>query len=120
MVYVDDVLIVSDSMTEVVTIKQHLHEAFTIEDLGLDKYVLGIELIHTTKEVYMNQRKYILDILADTGLIGCKTANTPKIIKVDLTTTTSNLLPDQSEYRRLVGRLLYLAFTRPDITFVVQ
>lgn len=70
--------------------------------------------------MYLNQRKYVLDILKDGGFLMCKVATTPIAPGTKLAKDDSPLLQDASHYRRLVGRLLYLTATRPDISFAVQ
>jgi hypothetical protein len=45
--------------------------------LGLLKYFLGIEMTHSPKRLFISQRKYILDLLKETGKIGCKPISTP-------------------------------------------
>ena len=64
--YVDDMLITGNSSSEIQSVKTSLDEQFTIKDLGLAKYFLGIELCKTDDGMHLNQRKYILDLL--TGL----------------------------------------------------
>lgn len=49
-------------------VKKQLHETFTIKDLGVASYFLGIELLKTEKGLHVNQRKHVMDILADDGL----------------------------------------------------
>lgn len=56
----------------------------------------------------------------DTGYLGSKPAVTPMDSKLRLTATSEELLADGSEYRRLIGRLVYLTITRPDLSFVIQ
>jgi hypothetical protein len=68
----------------------------------------------------VSQRKYTLDILRDTGMIGAKPCCFPMEQNHQLTSDSGTLLPDPSEYRRLIGRLIYLTITRPDITYPVQ
>lgn len=63
LVYVDDILITGNFDSEIQFVKQALHEKFTIKDLGLAQYFLGIELKRTHTGTYLNQRKYILDLL---------------------------------------------------------
>ncbi|KAL0461337.1 UNVERIFIED_CONTAM: Retrovirus-related Pol polyprotein from transposon RE1 [Sesamum latifolium] len=68
----------------------------------------------------ITQHKYIRDIIHDAGLTDCKPASTPLPIGLKLSAQHSDPLPDPGSYRRLVGRLLYLSFTRPDISFGAQ
>ncbi|GAA0159166.1 hypothetical protein LIER_16007 [Lithospermum erythrorhizon] len=115
-VYVDDILLIGDSCSRIAHVKTYLDDNFTIKDLGDAKFFLWIELLHNS----LKARKYTLDILKDTGLIGCKPPNTPIFLGTNLTDMASPLLIDINKYRWLVGRLLYLGFTRLDITYVVQ
>nr|GEU40736.1 hypothetical protein [Tanacetum cinerariifolium] len=55
--YVDDMLITGDCQQEILFLKQALHQKFTIKDLGLAKYFLGIELYRISVGTYLNQRK---------------------------------------------------------------
>lgn len=68
----------------------------------------------------INQRKFILDILTDAGLTGAKPAKFPLPKGSKLCTDTGDILTDPEPYRRVVGRLLYLNITRPDVSYVVQ
>ncbi|XP_019167288.1 PREDICTED: uncharacterized protein LOC109163021 [Ipomoea nil] len=66
------------------------------------------------------QRRYALEILDEAGFTDCKPVHTPMVPGVRLTKDGGTILSDASGFRRLVGRLLYLTATRPDITFAVQ
>ncbi|GJR23274.1 retrovirus-related pol polyprotein from transposon TNT 1-94 [Tanacetum coccineum] len=72
LVYVDDMLLTGNSQFEILSLKNSLDKKFTIKDLGLAKYFLGIELCKTDTGMHLNQRKYILDLLTDAGLTGAK------------------------------------------------
>jgi len=120
LVYVDDLLITGDDCHGITAIKQALHTAFTIKDLGLARYFLGIEIARSPKGTFLNQQKYILNILHDKGLTGAKPALFPLPKYLNLSLDTGDILPDPSSYRRLVGRLLYLTLTRPDLSYSVQ
>ncbi|GKA84809.1 hypothetical protein Tco_0806463 [Tanacetum coccineum] len=120
LVYVDDVLITRDLEAEIVYLKQALDKKFTIKDLGLAKYFLGIELCCTSTGTHLNQRKYIVDFLYDIGLTAAKPATFPLPTELKLSLNKGTPLEDPSAYRKLVGRLLYLTMTRPDISYAVQ
>jgi len=68
----------------------------------------------------LNQRKYVLDILQDDGLIGAKPARFPLPKGLKLSSELGELLLDPEAYGRIIGRLLYLTITRPDISLAVQ
>jgi len=88
--------------------------------LGLARYILGIEIGWSAQGTFLNQRKYILDILHDAGLTREKPALFPLPKHLNLSLETGDLLPGPSTYRRLVGRLLYLTLTHPDLSYSVQ
>lgn len=120
LVYVDDILITGNSPQEITTLKTALDDKFTIKDLGLAKYFLGIEICKTALGTHLNQRKYILDLLTDAGLTAAKPNPSPLPTNLKLSLDKGTPLSDPGAYRRLVGRLLYLTMTRPDISYVVQ
>ncbi|XP_019180184.1 PREDICTED: uncharacterized protein LOC109175375 [Ipomoea nil] len=101
-------------------LKQFLDEAFKIKDLGVLKYFLGIELARSSKGLHLCERKYILDILDETGFLDCKPAPSPMVPDMKLAHGDSAPLVDVGSYKILVGRLLYLTATRPDIAFAVK
>jgi hypothetical protein len=120
LVYVDDIILAGNSLDEFQRIKQLLDTQFKIKDLGQLKYFLGIEVAHSKVGITICQRKYCLDLLHDTGLLGAKPAKTPLDNSVKLHQDTTQPYKDIAGYRRLVGKLLYLTTTRPDIAFVTQ
>jgi len=80
---------------------------------------MGIEVAHKKYSVLFSHRKYALDFLEETSFLGCKPANTPIEANVDLWFDDSHTLDDPGRYMRLIGKLIYLTMTRPNITFVV-
>ena len=101
-------------------LKQHLFSHFQTKDLGKLKYFLGIEVAQSNSGVVISQRKYILDILTDIGMLDCKPVDTPMDPNVKLVPGQGELLRDPGRYRRLVGKLNYLTITRPNILFLVS
>ncbi|XP_040987645.1 uncharacterized mitochondrial protein AtMg00810-like [Juglans microcarpa x Juglans regia] len=119
-VYVNDVLLASDSLQDIELLKKFLDDQFTIKDLAPLKNFLGLEVARSHTGISLCQRKYALDILQDTGLIGSKSAAFPIESNLKLTIDDSEPYEDLSAYRNLVGRLLYLTITRPDLAYSVQ
>jgi len=68
----------------------------------------------------MSQRKYAIDILQDSGILGARPEKFPMEQNLKLTSTDGIVLNDPTKYRRLVGRLIYLTVTRPDIVYSVR
>ncbi|XP_071739845.1 uncharacterized mitochondrial protein AtMg00810-like [Rutidosis leptorrhynchoides] len=77
LVYVDDIIITGNNISEVEKVKHFLKTKFMIKDLGELKYFLGIEVIKTKDGMCLSQRKYCLDLLNEFGMLGCKPINTP-------------------------------------------
>lgn len=77
LVYVDNVLITGNCSQEIQSIKTAVHDKFTIKDLGLAKYFLGIEICTTAQGTHLNQRKYIIDLLQDADITAVKLASFP-------------------------------------------
>ncbi|GJS52929.1 putative RNA-directed DNA polymerase [Tanacetum coccineum] len=91
-----------------------------IKDLSLLKYFLGIKVAKTKDGLVLSQQKYTLDILENNGKMGCKPSAFPIEQGLKLDKGESESRVNVSQYRRLIGRLLYLQATRPDITYSVN
>ncbi|KAL0435109.1 UNVERIFIED_CONTAM: Retrovirus-related Pol polyprotein from transposon RE1 [Sesamum radiatum] len=120
LVYVDDILLTSSSTTEIYAVKTYLDHLFTIKGLGPAKYFLGLQLARSDHGLLVTQTKYLTDILDDENLMDAKPASTPLLPGFKFCHEDGSLLPSPDKYRRLVGRLLYLSFSRLDISFAVQ
>jgi hypothetical protein len=120
LIYVDDIILTGTSLNEIDRIRTILDDNFKIKDLGIVKYFLGLEVAHSKAGISLSQRKYCLDLLHDSGLLGSKPASTPLDPSIKLHNDDGKPYEDISQYRRLVGKLLYLTNTRPDIAYATQ
>jgi len=118
-VYVDDIVVTEDDKDEMAHLKELLAQEFEIKDLGKLQYLLGIEVARSKKGIFISQRKYILDLLKETGMLGCKPAESPIEINHRMQAGIGDSV-DMGRYQRLVGRLIYLSHTRPDIAYAVS
>lgn len=84
-----------------------------------DRYFLGIEVAHSSKGVFLSQRKHTLDLLSETGMLGSKPVDTPLDANVKIQAKEEEPV-DRERYQRLVGKLIYLSHTRLDIAYAVS
>ncbi|XP_020240327.2 uncharacterized protein LOC109819131 [Cajanus cajan] len=120
LVYVDDILLTGTDLAEINHVKKYLDDQFSIKDLSDLRYFLGLEVSKSAKGIVLNQRKYVLDILSDAGLLGAKPAATPMDPSTKLQADKGIAYTDPAEFRRIIGKLIYLTTTRPDISYAVQ
>ena len=83
------------------------------------RYFLGVEVMRSKHEIFLSQRKYVLDLLSETGKLGAKPCSSPIAPGVHLS-KKGELFEDPERYRRLVGKLNYLTVTPPDIAHSVS
>ena len=118
-IYVDDMIIMGNDKEEIQNLKEQLSREFEMKDLGQLKHFLGLEVLISKRGIFISQRKYILDLLVVTSMIDCKPAETPIIANHGLQMIKGEKLADRGQYQRMVGKLIYLSHTRPDIAYVV-
>ena len=118
-IYVDDMIITGNDKEEIINLKEKLFQEFKMKDLGRLKYFLGIEVLRSNKGIFISQRKYVLDLLAETGMLDCKPIETPIMMNHGLQMIEGGKLADRMQYQCMVGKLIYLAHTRPDIAYAV-
>jgi transposase InsO family protein len=119
-IYVDDMIITGNDKEGIKDLEEKLFKEFEMKSLGGLKYFLGIEVTRNREGIYLSQRKYILDLLSETGMLDCKPVDTPMIPNVKLEAYADHTPTNIDRYQRLVGKLIYLAHTRPDIAYAVS
>jgi len=113
-------IITGDDEIEKQTLKERLATQFEMKDLGKLKYILGIEVACSRQGIFFSQRKYILDLLKETGKLGCKTTEVPIEQNHRIGNDEENPKVEKTQYQRLVKKLIYLSHIRPDITYAVS
>jgi hypothetical protein len=88
--------------------------------LGLMHYYLGLEVWKKHGEVFLGQGKYTIKILQKFGMMDCKSMDTPMTTDIRKLKDLDSDPIDPSLYRQLIGSLMYLVNTRPDICFSVN
>jgi hypothetical protein len=118
-VYVDDLLITRNNKAYIASIKKGLKKGFEMTNMGHLHYNLGIEVTQNPKYVFISLKKYIGELLNKFGMADCNPTPIPMEQNPKLTSKEGNEFEDATEYRQLVGSLIYLITTRPDISFAV-
>ena len=121
LVYVDDIIIASNDDDSVSHLKEGLRKSFKLRDLGPLRYFLGLEIARSKEGISICQYKYVLELLEETCLLSCKPSTIPMDPSIKLVQDSLEpVLPDPTIYIRLVGKMMYLTITHPDITFAVN
>ena len=118
--YVDDLVFTGSSESLIKTFKEEMMKKYEMSDLGLLHYFLGIEICQNEDGIFISQKKYAKTILKKFGMGGCKSVPTPLVVNEKLQNEDGSKEVDASIYRSLVGSLLYLTATRPDIMYAAS
>jgi hypothetical protein len=116
--YVDDLIFTGDLSID--DFKNSMKTEFEMTDLGLTKYFLGIEVDQSDDAIIICQTKYANEVLKRFRMLNCKPAAIPMAIGTKLSKYDEGCYVDPTLYNKLVGILMYLTTTRPDIMFVVS
>jgi hypothetical protein len=119
LLYVDDLFLTGEENL-ITDCNKKLATEFEMKDLGLMNYFLGLEVWQSLEKIFLNQGKYAVEILKRFDMLECKSMNTPMETNLKLLVDTSSELVNATLYRQIIGLLMYLMNTRPDICFVVN
>ena len=119
LLYVDDLFLTGDKEL-IADSKRKLTAKFEMKDLGPMHYFLGLEVWQKPGKINLSQGKYSMEILKTFGMIYCKSMSTLMTTNLKLFGDTSSGMIDATIYRQMIGSLMYLKSTQPDICFVVN
>lgn len=119
-IYVDDLLVTGNDPTEILNIKNSLHDQFKIKDLGQIHYFLGLEFNKIDTGYIVHKQKFIKDLLQTYSIMDLPTTTMPLPAKLQLVHKMENPLVDPTLYRQLIGKLNFLMHTRLDLAFSIQ
>ena len=120
LLYVDDMIITSDYLNGIQELKDFLSQQFKMKDLGHLSYFLGLEITHSIDGLYITQAKYAFELLSRARLTDSNTVDNSVKLNAHLTPSGGKPLSNPSLYRRLVGNLVYLTVSHPDISYAVH
>lgn len=120
LVYVDDLIITGSSTQAIAQLKKYLSSCFNMKDSGVLRYFLGIEIARSPKGMYLCQEKYVLDIISECGMLGVKPTSFPLEQNHKLLHDKGVDFDEPKRYHRLVGRLIYLETTHPELSYVIH
>ncbi|XP_041025466.1 uncharacterized mitochondrial protein AtMg00810-like [Juglans microcarpa x Juglans regia] len=116
-----DYIIITGTECGLITkFQKMLHATFHMKYLGQLTYFLGLEVHHRANGIFLNQHKYIQDLITLVGLEDISSVDTPMEVNVKYKKDEGDILDDPTLYRRLVGSLIYLTTTRLDISYAVH
>ncbi|KAG8493433.1 hypothetical protein CXB51_010976 [Gossypium anomalum] len=119
-IYVDDLLVTGSKTGLINDFKTQMQEVFHMTDLGIMTYFLGMEVNQSDQGSFISQHAFALKILNKFCMTNCKVVSTPLTQGEKLTSIGSQERVDEKEYRSLIGYLLYLTTTRPDLMHAVS
>jgi hypothetical protein len=119
--YVDDLFLISTESL-IVECKYVLASEFEMKNLGMMHYFLGLEVWQRTYEIFLSQGKYTVEILKKFGMLNWKPVATPMVMNLKKLSVYSFDYEeiDLTLYRKLIGSLMYLVNTRPDIWYAMS
>ncbi|WJZ87437.1 hypothetical protein VitviT2T_006816 [Vitis vinifera] len=117
--YVDDLIFIGNDESMFVKFKNSMKLEFDMTDLGKMKYFLGMEVLQNSEGIYISQRKYAKEVLERFGMEKSNSVKNPIVPGDRLTKNEGRVKVDATKYKQLVGSLMYLTATRPDLMYVV-
>lgn len=119
LVYVHDLILAGNSLALIQQTKAWLSSLFHMKDLGILSYFLGIEVHRSSQGLFLSQKKYVTDLLKEFNMTKCKPLKLSMAHTLKLTPSSGDPLPTPDIYQRLIGKLIYLTITRPDICYSI-
>ncbi|GKA48851.1 putative ribonuclease H-like domain-containing protein [Tanacetum coccineum] len=118
-VYVDDIIFGSTKKKLCTEFEKMMHKKFQMSSMGELTFFLGLQVKQKEDGIFISQDKYVTEILKKFGFSDVKTASTPMETHKPLLKDADGEDVDEHMYRSMIGSLMYLTSSRPDIMFVV-
>lgn len=98
--YIDNIVVIGNDEVEIAWLKNALAREFEIKDLGFLRYFIEIEVARSTQDIFLSQWKYVMDLLKEAGIVGCKPYLTPIKANHELQEDDSERLIDAERYQK--------------------
>ncbi|GJZ13584.1 retrovirus-related pol polyprotein from transposon TNT 1-94 [Tanacetum coccineum] len=118
-IYVDDIIFASTNPKACKLFAFEMNSTFKMSMMGQMSFFLGLQVSQNPRGIFINQSKYAQEILKKFGFDSCTPIDTPMAERPDLDEDKGGKLIDPTRFRGMVGSLMYLSASRPDIVFAV-
>ncbi|GJQ95612.1 retrovirus-related pol polyprotein from transposon TNT 1-94 [Tanacetum coccineum] len=118
-IYVDDIIFASTDPTACTIFSKEMNSKFQMSMMGQMSFFLGLQVSQSPRGIFINQAKYALEILKKYGMDLTDPVDTPMVDRLKLDEDLKGIPVDQTRFRGMVGSLMYLTASRPDLVFVV-
>lgn len=118
--YVDDLIYTGDDEKMMSEFKESMMKEFDMSDLGKMRYFLGIEVVQFDGGVFISQMKYVIEVLRRFGMEHSNPVENPMVPGFKISKDENGVEMDGSFFKQLIGSLMYLTATRPDIMYAVS
>jgi hypothetical protein len=118
-IYVDDIIFGGSSHSLVSSFQAMMENEFQMSMMRELTFFLGIQVKQTKEDIFVHQVKYTKDLIKKFAITDAKLVSTPMNIMTTLDPDEDGEAVDQREYMSMLGSLLYLTTTQPDIQFIV-
>ncbi|KAI5348004.1 hypothetical protein L3X38_000891 [Prunus dulcis] len=109
--YVDDIIYTGSCPKLLEEFKKDMMQHYEMTDLGLLHHFLGMGVVQTDRYISIHQKKYAMKLLEKFGMKDCKSVAIPLVVNEKLCKEDGNEAANESEFRQIVGSLLYLTAT---------
>ena len=118
-IYVDDIIFAASTQLKCDEFSKLMSDKFKMSMMGKVKFFLGLKISQSPKGIFINQSKYALESLKKYGFDSCEPVDTPMVEKSKLDEDKDGKPVDPTHYRGMIGTLLYLTSSRPDLQFAI-
>ncbi|GJY08828.1 retrovirus-related pol polyprotein from transposon TNT 1-94 [Tanacetum coccineum] len=118
-IYVDDIIFASTDPKACDIFSNEMSSKFQMSMMGQMSFFLGLQVSQNPRGIFINQSKFALKILKKFGMDSCDPVDTPMVDRLKLDEDPLGILVDQTRFRSMVGSLMYLTASRPDLVFAV-